>query len=68
MDSVTNSVDVNMSKLWEIVRTVEPGVLQPMGSQKVGHDLVTEQQLQPHEQILRKSFCLQIIVIPPHIY
>ena len=44
MDSVTNSMDVNLSKLWEIVRTGEPGVLQPMGSQKVGHDLVTEQQ------------------------
>ena len=29
---------------WEIPRTEEPGVLQSMGSQRVRHDLVTEQQ------------------------
>ena len=44
MDSVSNSMDVNLSKLWEIVRTGKPGVLQPMGSQKFGQNLVTEQQ------------------------
>ena len=29
---------------WEIPQTEEPGRLQSMGSQRVGHDLVTEQQ------------------------
>ena len=29
---------------WEISRTEEPGRLQSMGSQRVGHDLATEQQ------------------------
>ena len=29
---------------WEIPWTEEPGRLQPMVSQQVGHDLVTEQQ------------------------
>ena len=29
---------------WEIPWTEEPGWLQSMGSQKVGHDLATEQQ------------------------
>ena len=33
-----------MSKLQEIVKDVEPGMLQAMGSQRVGHDLATEQQ------------------------
>ena len=28
---------------WEIPRTEEPGGLQSMGSQRVGHDLVTKQ-------------------------
>ena len=28
---------------WEIPRTEEPGRLQSMGSQRVGHDLVTKQ-------------------------
>ena len=29
---------------WEIPWTEEPGGLQPMGSQKVGHNSATEQQ------------------------
>ena len=29
---------------WKIPRTEEPGGLQPMGSQGVGHDLATKQQ------------------------
>ena len=36
--------ETNLSKLWEIVETKEPGVLQSMGSQRVEHDLPTEQQ------------------------
>ena len=31
---------------WEIPWTEEPGELQSMGSQRVGHDLVTKQQQQ----------------------
>ena len=46
--SITDSMDMNLSKLQEIQedRTGEPGVLQSMGSQRVGHDLASEQQLQ----------------------
>ena len=33
---------------WEILWTEEPGGLQSIGSQKVGHDLVTKQQQQPY--------------------
>ena len=35
---------VNLSKFWGIVE--EPGMLQSMGSQRIGHDLTTEQQQQ----------------------
>ena len=32
-----------MVKLWEIVEDKEPGVLQSISSQRVRHDLVSEQ-------------------------
>ena len=36
-------MDMSLSKLWEILKDREPGVLQSMGSQRVGHNLATEQ-------------------------
>ena len=48
LNSITYSMDMNLSKLWEIVKDREPGVLQSMGSQRVRHDLATEQ----------KQFCI----------
>ena len=33
LDSITDSMDVNLSKLQEVVRTGKPGVLRTMGSQ-----------------------------------
>ena len=45
LDGITDSMDMNLSKLQESWWwTGKPGVLQSMGSQRVGHDLVTEQQ------------------------
>ena len=44
LDSIIGSKDMNLSKLREMMKTREPGVLQSMGSQKVGHDLATKQQ------------------------
>ena len=40
LDSITDSTDINLSKLWEMVkdRIEESGVLQSMGLQRVGHD------------------------------
>ena len=36
--SITDSMDMNLSKLWEMVMTEKPGVLQFMGSQRPRHD------------------------------
>ena len=38
LEDVTDSVDLNLGKFWEMVGTEKPGVLQSMGSQRVGHD------------------------------
>ena len=44
LNGITNSVDMSLSKLQEWRRSGRPGVLQSMGSQRVRHDWVTEQQ------------------------
>ena len=37
-DNITDSMDMNLSKLWKIVMDREAGVLQSMGSQRVRND------------------------------
>ena len=44
LDGITVSMDMSLSKLWDIVKNRGALLLQFMGSQKVRHNLVTEQQ------------------------
>ena len=44
LDSITDSTDMNLSKLRDIVRTEELGMLKSMGWQRVRHDLPVKQQ------------------------
>ena len=44
-DGIINSMDMSLSKLQEMVKNREACMLQSTGSQRVRHDIMTEQQL-----------------------
>ena len=38
LDGIIEAMNMNLGKLWEIVRTGRPGMLQSTGSQRVGYN------------------------------
>ena len=63
LDSITDSMDMNLSKFWKIVEDRGACMLQSIGSQRVGHDLATQQQQQhiaKHEEY-RPYFTITLV-------
>ena len=52
-------LDMNLSKLWEIVKDTEAWCQQSMGLQRVRHDIATEKQ--QHISVYASSPDIQII-------
>ena len=48
LDSITDSMNMNLSKFWEMVKDREAWGAAVHGVERVGHDLVTEKQQQQH--------------------
>ena len=44
LDGITDSIDMNLSKLQDKMKDREAWVLQSMGSQRIGHNSLTEKQ------------------------
>ena len=57
LDDITDSMDMSLSQLWEMVKTGKPDVLQIMGLQRAGQDFVTEQQILVPRVVLLRLYC-----------
>ena len=55
VDDITNSMDMSEQTLVDKWRTGKPGMLQTIGSQRVGHDWANEQEPQHRTLILEES-------------
>ena len=65
LDGISDSVDLSLNKLQEIVKDREAWHVLVMGLQRVGHDLATGQQQQLSQ--MNKSFILNVMRLRPRM-
>ena len=62
LNGITDSMDMNLSKLQDMVKNRQTWMLQSMELQRIGHDWVTQQQQQQQQQHLlcARVSCIQL--------
>ena len=68
LDCITNSMDMNLSKLWEMVKNRKPRMLQSVRSQRVGHDWATGQHTTRNIYQIYVTLCVCICVHFVHVF
>ena len=61
MDGITDSMDVSLSKCWELVMDREAGVLQSMESQRVRHNGTDRNFFAFTKKILKNSYYKRLL-------
>ena len=56
-EGITDSMDMSLSRLRELVMDMKPGMLQSMGSQRVRYDWVTELNWKVKKLLSQRGFC-----------